>query len=119
MKTDSGNRTAWKTVRFTDAEAEEVDQHADACGLSASALIRSRVLGQRLPKGSAPAINLEAWRDLSTLIGNVNQLAKHANEQRVADGRAVLDLVQVKALIQKVDDQVQKLRLQLLGADSN
>ena len=119
MKSDAENRTAWKTVRFTDQEAEEVDRHADACGLSASALIRSRVLGQRLPKGSAPAINLQAWRDLSTLIGNVNQIAKHANEQRVADGRAVLDLAQVKSLLLKVDDQVQKLRLQLLGADSN
>lgn len=115
----SENRGSWLTVRLTEDEVAEVKKHADACGLSASELIRRRVLGQRLPKGSAPAVNLEAWRDLSKLIGNVNQVAKHANEQRVADGRAVLDLVQIKALLQKVDDQVQKLRLQLLGADSN
>ncbi len=118
MKTDSENRTAWKTVRFTDAEAAEVDQHADACGLSASELIRRRVLGQRLPKGSAPELNLLAWRELAHLAANVNQLLKHLNEQRTGIGRAIVDLLQVKALVIKVDAAIQKVRLQLLGADT-
>ena len=118
MKSESENRTAWKTVRFTDQEAEEVDQHAAACGLSASELIRRRVLGQRLPKGSAPEMNLLAWRELAHLAANVNQLLKHLNEQRAGIGRALVDLLQVKALVQKVDAAIYKLRLQLLGADT-
>jgi type IV pilus biogenesis protein CpaD/CtpE len=118
MKTDSENRTAWKTVRFTDQEAAEVDQHAAACGLSASELIRRRVLGQRLPKGSAPELNLLAWRELAHLAANVNQLMKHLNEQRAGIGRAIVDLLQVKALVIKVDAAIQKVRLQLLGADT-
>ena len=119
MKTDSENRTAWKTVRFTDQEAEEVDQHADACGLSASALIRFRTLNKPLPKGSAPEINRRVWRDLSPDRANLNQMTKHANEQRLVEGRAVLDLVQVKALLFRLDDQIQQLRLELLGVKAN
>ena len=119
MKTDSENRTAWKTVRFTDAEAAEVDQHADACGLSASALIRFRTLNKPLPKGSAPEINRQVWRDLSPDRANLNQMTKHANEQRLADGRAVLDLVQVKALLHRLDNQIAQLRLELLGVKPN
>lgn len=115
MKPDSENRTAWKTVRFTDQEAAEVDRHADACGLSASALIRFRTLNKPLPKGSAPEINRQAWRDLAPDRSNFNQMTKHANEQRLAEGRAVLDLVQLKALLHRLDNQVQQLRLELLG----
>lgn len=117
MKTDSENRTAWKTVRFTEDEAAEVDQHADACGLSASALIRRRVLKKPLPRGSAPEINRRAWSDLAPDRANLNQMTKHANEQRLAEGRAVLDLVQVKALLFRLDEQIQQLRLELLGVN--
>ncbi len=96
-----------------------MDQHADACGLSASALIRLRTLNKPLPKGSAPEINRQVWRDLGPDRSNLNQMTKHANEQRLADGRAVLDLVQVKALLHRLDDQIQQLRLDLLGVNAN
>ncbi len=115
MKSDSENRTQWKTVRFTHEEAAEVESHAGLCGLSASALIRRRTLGQQLPKGSAPELNRQAWKELSHLAGNFNQLARHANEQKIKDGAAVLDLIQVKQLLIKMDEQVQLLRLDLLG----
>ena len=115
MKRNGENRSVFHTVRLTPAEAAEVAEHAEACGLSISALIRRRVLGLALPAGSAPAVNLGAWRELSHLAANFNQMVKAANEQRVAMGAAVLDLVQVKSLLQKLDSKLDKVRLLLLG----
>ena len=116
MKSAAENRTVFVTVRLTEDEAEEVVAHAQAVGLSVSALMRRRVLGHPLPKGSAPAINLTAWREFAPMAANLNQLTTHANQQRLKDGAAILDLVQVKALLSKVSDQTQKIRLLLIGA---
>ena len=118
MKKNGENRTQFHTVRLTPAEAEEVADHAEACGLSISALLRRRVLGLALPAGSAPAINLAAWRELSSLASNFNQVSKHANEQKIQQGTAVLDLGQVKSLLQRLDATLDKVRLCLLGITS-
>lgn len=114
MKKNGENRTEFHTVRLTPAEAAEVAEHAEACGLSISALIRRRVLGLALPEGSAPPLNLSAWRELAHLAGNFNQMVKHANEQRV-NGVAVLDLDAVKNLLTKLDGALKVVRLLLLG----
>ena len=110
------NKSVFHTLRVTPTEAAELVEHAAACGLSVSALLRARALGHPLPKGSAPAVNLTAWRELSGLAGRLNQIAHHANEQRVIEGNAVLDLVQVQQLLVKTLSTLQLVRQQLLGA---
>lgn len=117
MRSEGENRTVFHTVRLTESEAEEVVAHAEASGLSISALIRYRLLGRPLPMGSAPAINLVAWRDLAPLTSNLNQMTVHANHQRLTDSISILDLVQVKSLLAKLSDQVQKIRILLIGAN--
>jgi hypothetical protein len=117
MKKNTENRTVFHTVRLTPAEAQEVAAHAEACGLSISALLRRRVLGLLLPEGSAPALNLTAWRELAHLASNFNQMVKHANEYRSGsqDGLSGLILAEVKTLLAKLDDSLSKVRLLLLG----
>jgi hypothetical protein len=117
MKTNTENRSEYHTVRLTPAEAAELAEHAQACGLSISSLIRRRALGLPLPKGSAPLLNLTAWRELAHLASNFNQMVKHANEQRTAgfDALSVSALTDVKTLLLKLDDALKKVRLLLLG----
>lgn len=115
MKTDSENRTVFHTVRFSPAEAVEVAEHASVVGLSISALIRARVLGHPLPRGAAPAINLTAWRELASCASNFNQLSRHLNTAALAGGQPVLDFYGVKDLVLEVEQNLKKVRLQLLG----
>lgn len=119
MPRNSENRTGWLTVRLTDAEVAEVKGHADVSGISASELIRRRVLGQRLPKGSAPEINRAAWADLARTAGNLNQLTHHLNIQNLKGGEAMVESGEVKNLVRTLVDQVQKVRLELLGASTS
>lgn len=52
MKKNEENRTEFHTGRLTPAEAAEIADHAEACGLST--LLRRRVLGLALPAGHQP-----------------------------------------------------------------
>ena len=61
------------------------------------------------------AINLGAWRELSSLVSNFNQISKHADEQKIQQGTTVLDLVQVKFLLQKLDGALEKVCRCLFG----
>jgi len=92
-----------------------VAQHASAVGLSISALVRARVLGHSLPRGAAPAINLTAWRQLASCASNFNQLLHHLNTAALAGGQPVLDFYAVKDLVLEVDQNLKRVRLQLLG----
>ena len=118
MKTNTEPRTVFQTVRFTQDEAQELLEHAEACSSSVSQLVRLRVLGLPLPPGAAPAVNLSAWRELAATTSNLNQLVHHLNAQAKANiqGQAEPDLVEVKTLAIELAAKVQKLRLQLLGA---
>ena len=61
------------------------------------------------------AINLGAWRELSSLVSNFNQISKHADEQKIQQGTTVLDVVQVKFLLQKLDGALEKVSRCLFG----
>ena len=116
MNTNSENRTVFHTVRFAPDEAAEVVEHAQAVGLSVSALMRARVLGHALPRGAAPTLNLTAWRELAGTAANLNQLSHHLNHSALVTGRAEVDLAEVKNLVELVNEKLKKVRLQLIGA---
>ncbi len=103
----------WR-VHFTAAELAEVRQRTSASGTpSVADYLRRCALGQSLPIAApaVPALNRQAWGELSKLAGNVNVLGKHVNAGNVLAGPAVGDLFR---LLREVHAAVQTLRRALL-----
>ena len=113
---EADSLTCYQTYRSTPAEAALLKAHARAAGLSVSELTRRRVHGHAPPVAAAPALNQAAYAELARTASNLNQLAQHANEQRVTGVAVALDLAQVRALIEKVGAGVAALRAELIGA---
>lgn len=111
-----GGRFCYHTVRMTALEGAELAAHARQAGVSISKLIRQRSLGQRAPVAAAPELNRAAYAELARTAGNLNQLAHHLNQVQVAGQAQVIDLAQVRALLEKTIDQVGGLRADLIGA---
>ena len=116
MKTNTENRTVFHTSRYTPAESAELVEHAQACGLSVSALLRRRGLLQRLPAGAAPQINLSTSKDLNSSTSNLNQLVHHLNTCALAGVDSGVTLDQVNHTVVDLADKVKKVRLELIGA---
>lgn len=113
---DAESLSCYQTYRSTPDEAARLKAHARAAGVSVSELTRRRVHGHRPPVAAAPPANLELYGALKHTTDNLNQLTKHANGQRAAGYAVVLDLAQVKALLQKLEKDVEALRASLIGA---
>ncbi len=92
------NRSELRTVRvnlsFSASEIEQIDTDRKTCGRSI--YIRNKALGLGR---SIPAINTEAWREMSRAFGNLSTLAKHS-VIGIADKREATELLnQIKSLL--------------------
>lgn len=93
-------------VRVTDADRARIEERAAAMGMTPADWLRQAGLSRRLPSPPVPAVNREQYAELGRLAGNLNQLARAANE-----GRAVVDA----ALLEQVAAECSRLRLALMG----
>lgn len=76
---ESQLRRQFKTY-FNEAELSAIEEKAHAAGLSVSTFIREAAIGKKI--AAIPTVNAQHWGELARLAGNINQLAKRANEQR-------------------------------------
>lgn len=97
-------------VRVSSTEWDTLCRKADALGIAPTTWMRQAALGKATPRAPVPAINRQAYAELSRLAANLNQLARAAHENRVAVPAALLDDLYA---------QVQALRLGLLGAGND
>ena len=109
---DSAQRRRPLSVRFSPAESDELTAAARAAGLPVSVYVRDRALGRPV-RGPVPEVNRAAYAELARAAGNLNQLAAHANAGNVVDG------AELRHVIEAVRDQVQTLRLALLGVPAD
>lgn len=108
---DIEDQTAWVSFRLTPAERDEVKDHAHAARISASELVRRRVLGLPAPKAAVPRINADTYAALGRVGNNLNQLTKLAHESGQLQLQPLARaLAELKALL----DQV---RREVIGAD--
>ena len=96
------------SIRLNSAEHGEVLRRADGSGLPPTVWIRRAALSRIVPRPPAPEINRIAYAELARLAGNLNQLTKAAYEGRVNIA---------PEFIEAIREAVQKLRLELLGAE--
>lgn len=99
-------------LRMTAGERQQAEEAATAAGLTLSAYLRSRTLGKAV-KGIVPAVNRQAYAELSRSTSNLNQIAAHLNS-----GNHV-DLESLRRLLTSTADEVRRLRLALLGIEEN
>lgn len=90
---------------FSVLEREEISAKARRAGLPISTFIRETALGNKI--SALPTVNVQHWQSLARTTANLNQIAKHLNEGKVIN----IDPL----LLEEVKEQVQALRLDLLG----
>lgn len=94
-------------VRVAPLELIALKAKAEQMGLTPAHWLREAALSRRLPSPPVPPINREEYAELARLSSNLNQLAKLAN-----GGQSV---VVADALLQRLADEVGRLRLALIG----
>lgn len=96
-------------VRVNAAEQEELLRKANDMGMSPAQWLRTAALSRQLPPQPIPKANLAAYRELTRLASNINQIAHAANE-----GRAVVS----STLLLGVRKEIIRLQRALLGEES-
>lgn len=103
-------RAATIGVRVSEREYAQLREKAHRLGISPAQWLREAALARRLPPPPVPAINREEYAELARLAGNLNQLARAANEGRaVRVSTPLLDSLMV---------ELKRLRLTLIGAET-
>ena len=72
-------RTRTVGVRVTEAEAEELQERAQAARLSMGAYLRRRGLGQRVRMAAERRLGAAELRELNRIGVNLNQMARAMN----------------------------------------
>lgn len=80
-KPDHDRRRHTLKITVTDGELEQVQQRAEAAGLTVSAYGRQAMLASA-PRAKRAATNAAAIRELTAIGNNLNQLARRANAGR-------------------------------------
>lgn len=95
---------------FTDIEIAQIEQSANAVGLSAVEYLRRITLGRHIIP--VPAINREQYTELGKLAVNINQIARQLNSfiNKDADHAILLEVLTV------IHSEVQQLRRSMIGA---
>ena len=109
---DKRQRSRQYSVRFTDAEAAELEHKASDAGLSVASYLRAASLGDAGPRAARrPPVEREQLVLLSGLVGklgsNVNQIARALNSGDAPDGlsddikAAAVEVAEMRATIRE------------------
>ncbi len=101
-------RSATIGVRVSPAEYEALREKAAALRLTPAQWLREAALSRRLPPPPVPPVNLETYRELGKIGGNLNQIAARLN----AGGTAP----ELAAAVGELAALVRRVRLEALGA---
>ena len=95
-------------IRVNAAELSALQRKADTLGLPLAQWLREIALRRFVPRPLVPEVNRVVYAELAKLAGNINQLARAANEGRIA--------VPV-LLFEDIQTLLRQLRLELLGVN--
>ena len=87
-------RTRTVGVRVTEAEAEELQERAQAARLSMGAYLRRRGLGQRVRMATERRLGAAELRELNRIGVNLNQMARALNSGAVSSPAETQEVVE-------------------------
>ena len=90
-------------VRVTEAEAEELQERAQAARLSMGAYLRRRALGQRVRSAAELRLGAAELRELNRIGVNLNQMVRALNSG------AVSSPAETQEAVERVGELVAKL----------
>ena len=97
-------RTHVVMARFSPSELERLDALRSIFKMSRAKYMRTRALGERMPQDSiAPALNRQAWVELSRSASNLNQIAKRMN-------------MKMAVTVNEIAHELSEFRAALIGA---
>lgn len=104
----------WMSFALSSAARAELKDHAHLSRISASELVRRRVLGLPPPKAAVPSINAETYSSLGRVGNNLNQITKLAHESGQLGPTQLQPLARALAELKSLLDQI---RREVIGAD--
>ena len=105
----SAVRIATIGVRVSPDEYNALKAKAAQLGMTPAQWLREAALTRRLPSPPVAAINRAEYAELARLANNLNQLMRVAHSEQA--------VVVADALLQRLLDEVGRLRLALIGAE--
>lgn len=97
-------------VRANHAELSEIQAKAKEMNLPVGRFLRQAALARVLPRRSVPELNRKAYGELARMGGNLNQMARAANQGNIT--LSAQFFFQLKGLLEEV-------RLALLGVQQD
>lgn len=108
----NGYREKRLTVRFSEAEWEEIANECNKAQVSISDFVRAKTIGGKLlrsRKPPVPELNRVAYMEMARTQANLNQIAHQLNAGKSSDSELILET------IQKLYQETLKLRMELIG----
>jgi hypothetical protein len=101
----SGAREHVITARLNDEELEKFEAARMIFGLPQAKYVRARVLTEPLPV-VIPEVNLQVWRELGHVGGNLNQLARSFNiiSKKFYSSASPLSAAEVDSVLELIQD---------------
>jgi len=71
------------TIRLTGEEQRAIENAAEDCGITASELVRQKVLKGKFPQPKLARVDLDTYLELKKIGVNINQLTRLANAGKI------------------------------------
>ena len=92
------------TIRFTGDEYNKLNKNASDLGLTLSAYIRHKVLGNR--ERITTKCTKELLYEINRIGNNLNQIAKHCNIKKSVDKLVLKELVDIEKKLNELMEQL-------------
>ena len=91
------------TIRLTQEEYEKLKEKANTLGITTSAYIRKKILGNR--EKVLTKCDKDLLYEINRIGNNLNQIAKHCNINKSVDKLVLQELVTIEQQLQKLLEQ--------------
>ena len=123
-RNDGAVRTIAWSVRFAVDECDQLKEKAYQAHTSVSEFIRRAALGRKvISPPPPPAVNIQTYRELSSIGNNLNQLVAAVNRSVQMGQGATVDVEKLEKIVVVLVEQLKNTQEQLLlvstpGGDS-
>ncbi|AFZ15728.1 hypothetical protein Cri9333_4973 (plasmid) [Crinalium epipsammum PCC 9333] len=118
-RSDGAVRTIAWSVRFAADECDQLREKAYRAHTSVSEYIRRAALGRKvIEPAPPPAVNIQTYRELSSIGNNLNQLVAAVNRAVLMEQDVNVDELKLSRLIDGLQVSIKEVQVQLLTVET-